>query len=70
MGSEEIAERLTAIAEEMADLALDRLRQASEELGATGRPDPTVLAEERRLTRARRAVEKAVSVLQERSPGS
>ncbi|MDE3085176.1 MAG: hypothetical protein KGJ77_00290 [Acidobacteriota bacterium] len=65
MGSEEIAERLSAIAEDLADLALDRLRQASEELGASGRPDPALLAEERRLTRARRAVEKAVTVLQE-----
>ena len=65
MGSEEIAERLTAIAEELADLALDRLRQASEELGAGGQPDPSLVAEERRLTRARRAVEKAAAVLQE-----
>lgn len=65
MGSEEIAERLSAIAEDLADLALDRLRQASEELGASGEPDPGLLAEERRLTRARRAVEKAVTVLQE-----
>lgn len=65
MGSEEIAERLSAIAEDLADLALDRLRQASEELGTSDRPDPALLAEERRLTRARRAVEKAVTVLQE-----
>ena len=66
MASEEIAERLSAIAEELADLALDRLRQASEEVGASGEADPSLLAEERRLTRARRAVEKAVSVLEER----
>ena len=66
MGSEEIAERLSAVAEELADLALDRLRQASEDLGAGGEADPSLLAEERRLTRARRAVEKAVTVLQER----
>ena len=65
MGSDEIAERLSAIAEELADLALDRLRRAAEEVGARGQPDPSVLAEERRLTRARRAVEKAVTVLHE-----
>jgi hypothetical protein len=67
VGTEEIAERLSAVAEELADLALDRLRQASEEVGASGSPDPALLAEERRLTRARRAVEKAVTVLQEGS---
>ena len=70
MGSEEIAERLSAVAEELADLALDRLRAASEEVGAGGQPDPAVLAEERRLTRARRSVEKAVAVLREGRPPS
>jgi hypothetical protein len=59
-----MAERLSAIAEELADMALDRLRQASEEVGETGTPDPALLSEERRLTRARRAVEKAAALLQ------
>lgn len=51
-----IRERLEAIAEELADLALDRLRQA-----AGG--EPAAGPEERRLTRARRAVEKAAHLL-------
>lgn len=63
MGTEELAERLSAMAEELADLALDRLREASEQVGSSGAPDPRLLAEERQLTRARRAVEKAASLL-------
>lgn len=63
MDTEELAERLSAIAEELADMALDRLRQASEQVGETGTPDPALLAEERQLTRARRAVEKAAALL-------
>jgi hypothetical protein len=55
----ELRERLEVIAEELADLAIDRLRQAVE-AGATAAP-----AEERRLTRARRAVEKAAALLAE-----
>ena len=51
-----LRERLEGIAEELADLAIDRLRAAIDgNEGAT--------AEERRLTRARRAVEKAVNLL-------
>ena len=56
----DIAERLSGIAEELADLALDRLRQASDSVRAGGEPDPAVTAEEKRITRARRSVEKAV----------
>lgn len=63
MGADDLADRLAAVAEEIADLALDRLRQASEALSDGGDPDPALLAEERRLTRARRAVEKAVALL-------
>lgn len=58
---EELRERLSAIAEELADLALERLRAAVDDGAAT----PEAAAEERRLTRARRAVEKAVAVLSE-----
>ena len=68
MGVEELAERLGAIAEELGDLALDRLRQASEELSGKGAPDPVLLADEHRLTRARRAVEKAAALLAEGGP--
>ena len=59
----DIAERLSAIAEELADLALDRLREASEAVRGGGQPDPELTAEEKRITRARRAVDKAVVLL-------
>ena len=52
---DDIRLRLEAIAEELAELALARLRASVEE-GA----DP---GEERRLTRARRSVEKAAQLL-------
>ncbi len=55
-----LRERLEGIAEELADLAIDRLRAAVD--GAE-----SAAAEERRLTRARRAVEKAANLLA--SPG-
>ena len=56
---DEIRQRLEAIAEELADLALVRLRES---IDAGGKELPV---EERRLTRARRAVEKAAGILQE-----
>ena len=65
MGAEELAERLAAMAEELAELAIDRLRAATGGLRRGEEPDPGVLAEERRLTRARRAVEKAAAILRE-----
>jgi hypothetical protein len=68
MDVEELADRLESIAEELGDLAFDRLRTAAGAAGRGDTPDPAVVAEERRLTRARRAVEKAVVVLR-RSPG-
>lgn len=55
----DVVARLQAVADDLADLTLDRLREA-----ATGEGDATALAaEERRLTRARRAVDKAIAVL-------
>lgn len=56
---EDIRTRLAAIAEELADLAIARLRD-SIDAGGTELP-----VDERRLTRARRAVEKAVHLLEE-----
>ncbi len=56
---QEIRARLEAIAEELADLALERLRQS---IDAGGNELPV---DEKRLTRARRAVEKAAAVLAE-----
>ena len=69
MGTEEIAERLEAIAEEIADLALDRLHAAAGDVRRGGEPDPVVIAEERRLTRARRSVQKAADVLRQGPAG-
>lgn len=56
---DDIRRRLEAISEELADLALERLRQ-SIDAGGTELP-----VDERRLTRARRAVEKAAAILAE-----
>ena len=52
-----IADRLTAIVEELDEIAFDRLRLAAAD-GQRSRPD-----DDRELTKARRAVEKAVAVL-------
>ena len=51
--------RLEVIAEELADLAIVRLRE-SIDAGGTELP-----VDERRLTRARRSVEKAIGILSE-----
>ncbi|MDP9019947.1 MAG: hypothetical protein M3N25_03950 [Actinomycetota bacterium] len=56
---DDIRSRLEGIAEELADLALVRLRD-SIDAGGTELP-----VDEKRLTRARRAVEKAVHLLSE-----
>jgi hypothetical protein len=59
----DIADRLSAISEELADLALDRLRQAADSLRTGSEPDPGLTVEEKRITRARRSVDKAVQLL-------
>lgn len=56
---DEIRGRLEVIAEELADLAIIRLRES---IDAGGHELPV---DEKRLTRARRAVEKAIALLQE-----
>lgn len=56
---EEIRGRLEVIAEELADLAIVRLRES---IDAGGSELPV---DEKRLTRARRAVEKAIHILDE-----
>jgi hypothetical protein len=63
MDVEDVADRLDAIAEELGDLVIDRLRAATSTARRGDAPDPAVAAEERRLTRARRSVEKAVVLL-------
>ena len=57
---DDIRTRLEAISEELADLALARLRDSIDN-GGNELP-----VDERRLTRARRAVEKAIGILDER----
>jgi hypothetical protein len=59
---EELRERLEDIGEALADLAMDALRSALEDGDDEGR------ARERRLTRARRSVEKAAALLADREP--
>jgi predicted ABC-type ATPase len=56
---DDIRQRLETIAEELADLAIARLRES---IDAGGHELPV---DEKRLTRARRAVEEAINVLRE-----
>jgi ElaB/YqjD/DUF883 family membrane-anchored ribosome-binding protein len=56
---ESLAEQLDGIAEQLADLALDELQSAVAK-GSTARP-----ALERRVSRARRSVEKAAALLRD-----
>lgn len=56
---DDIRRRLEGIAEELTDLAIDRLRAS---IDAGGHELPL---DEKRMTRARRAVEKAAFLLQE-----
>ena len=56
---DDIRGRLEVISEELADLAIARLRE-SIDAGGTELP-----IDEKRLTRARRAIDKAVSILRE-----
>jgi hypothetical protein len=60
----DLASRLEGMAEELTDMALDALRRAT-----SGDPDSLEAGEalsiERRIVRARRAVEKAIAVLGE-----
>jgi hypothetical protein len=56
---DDIRKLLESISEELADLAMERLRES---IDAGGVELPV---DERRLTRARRAVDKAVALLQE-----
>ena len=68
---DEIRSRLEQLAEELADLALDRLREAAAEAREHGDGDAMqeATAAERRITRARRAVERAVAILSDSDDG-
>lgn len=61
-GTEAVVDRLTAAADELADLALSRLRQAVAD-GGGDEAAAALAADERRITRARRAVERALIAL-------
>ena len=56
---DDIRQRLETISEELVDLAIQRLRES---IDAGGHELPV---DEKRLTRARRAVDKAASILRE-----
>ena len=56
---DEIRGRLEVISDELADLAMERLKES---IDAGGNELPV---DERRLSRARRAVEKAIGILRE-----
>ena len=58
---DDIRQRLEAISEELADLAIARLRES---IDAGGGELPV---DERRITRARRAVDKAAAILSDRT---
>ncbi len=61
---DDVRTRLEGIAEELADLAMERLRES---IDAGGSELPV---DERRLTRARRAVERAAAILREPDDGA
>jgi hypothetical protein len=64
---EELRERLEDIGEALADLAMDALRSALQ--GGDDAAVAEAKAQERRLTRARRSVEKAAALLAEQDAG-
>ncbi len=57
---QDIRRRLEAISDELADLAIERLQESIDAGGAE------LPVDERRMTRARRAVDKAAAILVER----
>jgi hypothetical protein len=63
VGDEELASFLESIAEDLGDRILEILREAADLTEAGGEPPPDLLARERRLSRARRSVLKAVVLL-------
>jgi hypothetical protein len=62
---ENAAEKLQSLSEELADIAMDLLRNA---MGAEDHERVAAANLERRVTRARRSVEKAINLLEVDSP--
>ena len=62
MSYDHLADRLDAIVEDLDELMFDQLREAA--AAKAGRP-----ADDKRLTQARRAIEKASHLLRGRHPG-
>ncbi len=66
---EDLAERLGGVLEELTDMAMDALRRAT-----SGDPDSAetgeALALERRILKARRALEKCIAALNDRAGSS
>jgi len=60
---EALAERLESIAEQLDDLITERIRSALQDVAHGEEPAQEVLAEEKRLARARRSVSKAAAIL-------
>ena len=58
-GFEELRDRLAEVSESVSDAAMEELREALA-AGTTGRVD-----RERKLTQARRAIEKAINLLEQ-----
>ncbi len=61
---DELTEQLRGVSERLSDEAFDRLRAASSDMASGGTPDGLLLAEEKAITRARRAVERAIAALE------
>jgi hypothetical protein len=58
-----IVDRLESIGDELDDLITERLRMALSSARESGQPDPAIIAEEKKIARARRSVAKAASIL-------
>ncbi|MHB8262771.1 MAG: hypothetical protein ACYDGY_03340 [Acidimicrobiales bacterium] len=61
---DELIEQLRGASERLSDEAFDRLRSASSHISNGETPDSLLLAEEKAITRARRAVERAIAALE------
>jgi len=68
VGIEELLGRLEAIAGEIDDLAFDRLQAASSAAREKKTIESSLVTQEKQLSRARRAIEKALAELRKLEP--